>query len=261
MLEISGLVVRYGKGREALRGVSLVVGDGDKVAIVGPNGSGKSTLIKAVLGLAPIVGGKVRVFGMDVDRVSGETKVSTNLGEVYRLLNAPARELIQLYAELKGVPPENYLKLVEDFGLEEILGKKLFKMSSGQAKMFGNIMAFGSNPRLILLDEPFEDVDQSRRMGLVKMLASFEGEAVLVTHEFDLLIKFADWKLYFMLEGSLYGPFMIGDLNTLYISRGEKPNALCTIRTSFGVFTVTRGNGDLALKYATNIDKLIEEVA
>jgi ABC-type multidrug transport system ATPase subunit len=261
MLEVKGLVVGYGRNRRVLNRVDLAVGGGEKVAVVGPNGSGKSTLIRAALGLVPITEGSVRVFGTNVISVSGELRVSTNLSEVYRLLNCSAAELMEVFAELKSVSPPNYLNLVDYFGLQDVLDKRVYEMSSGQAKMFGNIMALGSEPKLLLLDEPFENVDQSRRVKLANMLAGFDGGVVMVTHEFDLLRKFQDWKLYFMIEGTLYGAFSVRDLDELYISRGEKPGSILTVNTSFGTFSITRGQGDVALKNATSINRLIEEVA
>ncbi|PSO08515.1 hypothetical protein B9Q04_05170 [Candidatus Marsarchaeota G2 archaeon BE_D] len=261
MLEVRGLTVSYRRESKVLNRVDLTVGEGEKVAVVGPNGSGKSTLIRAALGLAPIVEGSVRVFGSDVKLVRGETRVSTNLPEVYRLLNCPAAELMEVFAGLRGVDTSDYLSLVEYFGLQEILDKRVYEMSSGQAKMFGNIMALGSKPKLLLLDEPFENVDQSRRIKLANTLAGFGEEVVMVTHEFDLLRKFQDWKLYFMIEGTLYGAFSVKDLDELYISRGERPGSILTVKTSFGTLTITRGEGDVALKNATSINKLIEEVA
>jgi ABC-type spermidine/putrescine transport systems, ATPase components len=62
------------------------------------------------------------------------------------------------------VDKSEYLSLVEHFELEEILNKKIHELSSGQAKMFGNIMALAPKPKLVLFDEPFENVDQNRRV-------------------------------------------------------------------------------------------------
>jgi ABC-type multidrug transport system ATPase subunit len=261
MLEIRGLCVRYPSGKEALKKVDFSLREREKIAIVGPNGSGKSTLIKAALGLAPITEGSVRVFGQDVRKIRGETRVSTNLSEVYRLLSGNTKELIEVYSELKGVNKNDYLDLIRDFGLEEILLKVLHQMSSGQAKMFGNIMALGSKPELTLMDEPFENLDQNRRIKLARLIQEFEEEVVLVTHEFDLLKKFSGWPLYFMLEGSIYGPFNVSDLDALYMSRGERADALVIIRTSLGEFSITRGEGEVSLKNATSFNRLLEEVA
>ncbi|PSN84662.1 hypothetical protein B9Q02_09315 [Candidatus Marsarchaeota G1 archaeon BE_D] len=164
MLEIKELSVKYESGKLALKDVNLSVEEGERVAVVGPNGSGKSTLIKAVTGLAPITHGVVRVFGSDVRTIRGETRVSVNLPEVYRLFSASVKELIEVFSELKGVDKSEYLSLVEHFELEEILNKKIHELSSGQAKMFGNIMALAPKPKLVLFDEPFENVDQNRRV-------------------------------------------------------------------------------------------------
>jgi len=61
MLEIKDLIVSYGR-RSILKNIRLELEYGEKVAIIGPNGSGKSTLIKAVLGIAPISGGYVKIL-------------------------------------------------------------------------------------------------------------------------------------------------------------------------------------------------------
>ncbi len=74
----------------------------EKAVIVGPNGSGKSTLFKAILGLAPISGGAVKLFGIDAMSERQDTRVSTNLAEVYRIAYVRVRDLVSIFAELTG---------------------------------------------------------------------------------------------------------------------------------------------------------------
>lgn len=102
MLEVKDLTVGYDKYVEGLvlKSVNLNL-TSEKTVIVGPNGSGKSTLFKAILGLAPIKGGFVKVFYTDVRNEKQDIRVSTNLAEVYRLAYFRLRDLVNVFAELK----------------------------------------------------------------------------------------------------------------------------------------------------------------
>ena len=227
MLQIESLTVSYDRNAESavLKGVNLDL-KGEKAVVVGPNGSGKSTLFKAVLGLVPIRSGSVKVFGTEVGNEKGDTRVSTNLAEVYRLAYVPARDIVNIFAGLKGGNPESALKLFHDFELEPILRKKIHELSTGQQKMFGNIMAVSFSPELVLLDEPFDNVDENRRRKFIEVLKNLDAEVIVITHEFNLLHRVADWGLYFMLEGKLWGKFSASQLDRLYITRGEVEDAL-----------------------------------
>src|ERR1700730_15749134 len=142
MLQIENLTVTYDRKEKdaVLRSVNLNLSS-EKAVVVGPNGSGKSTLFRAVLGLVPIRSGSVKVFGTEVGDEKGDVRVSTNLAEVYRLAYVRARDIVNIFAELKGGNPESALKLFSDFELEPILKKRIHELSTGQQKMFGNIMA------------------------------------------------------------------------------------------------------------------------
>ncbi len=260
MLEIDDLSVTYRKGSDALKGVNLKLHKG-KAVVVGPNGSGKTTLLRATLGLAPISRGRVRVFGLDVQSIRTDTRLSTNVLEVYRLARLRVKDIISLYAELKGADPAQSLKMIDDFELGGILSKWIYELSSGQQKLLGNILALSFEPRLCLLDEPFDQVDQSRRLRLAQLLRDFPGEVLLNTHEFGLLDRLGDSALYFMIEGRLFGSFELSQLTRLYISRGEVAGALVTLDTSYGKFSVTLDRGEAAITTSTSLERLLEAVA
>jgi ABC-type multidrug transport system ATPase subunit len=261
MLQIESLTVSYDRSAESavLKGVNLDLRS-EKAVVVGPNGSGKSTLFKAVLGLVPIRSGSVKVFGTDVWREKGDIRVSTNLAEVYRLAYVPTRDIVSIFAGLKGGNPESALKLFHDFELEPILRKRIHELSTGQQKMFGNIMAVSFSPKLVLLDEPFDNVDENRRRKFIEVLKNLDAEMIIITHEFNLLQRLADWGLYFMLEGKLWGRFSASQLDRLYVTRGEVEGALKVMDTSLGKLSVTLDHGDVAVKTASNVNALLEQV-
>ena len=260
-LSVQDLTVRYpGSDTDAVRHVSLDLRS-DKVVVVGPNGCGKTTLLKTVLGLTPVTSGSVRVFGRDVRTVRGELGVGTNLAEVYRLMTVPVGGLLSLWSDLKGGSEEEVRRWVEEFGLQEILGRPLHRLSTGQMKLVGDLLALAYGPRLVLLDEPFDDVDFGRRHRYIELLARSSAAVMMNTHEIELLPAFPSWGLYFMFEGQLIGRFRAGDLDRLYVNRGPRPEALATFRTSVGEVSVTLDQGDVPMKGASNLSYLLERVA
>ena len=243
-----------------LKKVDMDLKDNQRVVIVGPNGSGKSTLIKAILGLVQIESGSIKVFGKEVRQEIGDQGVSTNLAEVYRLAYVPARDIVTIFAELKGGNAENVSKMFSDFELESILKKKIHESSTGQQKMFGNIMAINFSPKLVLLDEPFDNVDENRRRRLIQALKNLDSGMIIITLEFNLLSRLDDWGLYFMLEGKLWGPFSVSQLDRLYFTRGEAKDALKIMDTCLSKLSVTLDHGDIQVKTASNVNALLERV-
>jgi ABC-type multidrug transport system ATPase subunit len=260
-LSIKNLTVRYPHSdSDAVTEASLELGK-EKIAIVGPNGSGKTALLKAALGLAPVSRGSVHVLGRDVRTVRSETGVGTNLEEVYRLMTVPVDGLITIWAGLTGRPDEEVRRWIDDFGLKEVLGRPIFRLSTGQTKLVGDLLALSFSPRLLLLDEPFDNVDFGRRRQYIGLLARSPAAVVMNTHELELLHSFPDWALYFMFEGQLIGRFRAADIDRLYLSRGRGSDALASFRTSIGEIAVTLDHGDVPLKGASNLSYLLDRIA
>ncbi len=261
MLSVRGLDVRFpGASTPALRGVDLRL-DHAKMVVVGANGSGKTTLIRAILGLVDPTAGSIRFAGQDVRRIQGATGLSTNLGEVYRLMSLPVRDLVRVIARLKGGDPADMEGRLHEFELDEVLGKRLHELSTGEQKLVADLFAVSFRPELVLLDEPFDNVDFARRRRLVRLVQELSADVLLNTHELDLLAPFGGWQLGLMFEGRLLGPFSVADLDRLYLTRGAVPAALTVIDTALGTFSVTRDSGDRPMKSATSLNALVESLA
>lgn len=260
-LLIHDLSVRYrGNETDAVSGANLELGQ-EKVAVVGPNGCGKSSLLKAVLGLAPVSRGTVHVLGQDFRTVAGATAVSTNLEEVYRLLTVSVDRLVSIWAGLKGGTEQQIRRWIDDFGLTNALRRPLFRLSTGQSKLMGNLLALAFAPRLVLLDEPFDNVDFARRRRCIELLQQTDAAVVLTTHELDLLPSFPTWGLYFMFEGQLVGRFRAGDIDRLFVNRGDRVGALASFRTAIGIVSVTLDRGEVPMKAAANLSYLLDRIA
>jgi ABC-type Mn2+/Zn2+ transport system ATPase subunit len=259
MIEISELRCTHfkGDGKEVIKGLNFTL-SGNKVAIVGPNGSGKTSLLRACVGLMNITHGYVKINGKDVSKIRNMDGIATNLAEVYKLLNLDIHNLITLYSEITHSRKEEFLKNISDFSLEDILKKKIYSLSTGQSKMFCNIMALSSNPGTLLLDEPFDGVDQRRKMILLKRLNSFPGEIVINTHEFNIVKNLKGWDLYLLIDGSLYGPFSTQDVGRLFFTIGQKENALLVLNLPYGTFSITSGEGDIPFSEVNTLENLME---
>ena len=261
MLEIERLSVTYPDTRTpALRDIDLSMGN-EKMVVVGANGSGKTTLLKAVLGLVPIASGRVTVLGREVGTVRAETGVSTNLDEVYRLISLPVRDLIPIYALMKGGLADELARRLHAFELDEVRDKRTYQLSTGQRKMVGNLFAVSFSPKLVLLDEPFDNVDFTRRRRFVQLLRELPATILVNTHELDLLHFFSGWNLGLMFDGRFFGPFPVADLDRLFLSRGRIAGARAVVETGLGTFSLTLDRGDTPVKSATSLNALVESLA
>ncbi len=143
MIEIINARVRYGRkmDRPAIDVEKLLANEGERIIIIGSNGSGKTTLLRLLLGLVQAESGTVKVFGKDVSRTYEEVRVSTNLSEVYSIINTSVKDIIRIYAEMKGGEADEPLGMARKFGLDKILDRKIFQLSTGQKRMIANILA------------------------------------------------------------------------------------------------------------------------
>ncbi|MCL4345645.1 MAG: ATP-binding cassette domain-containing protein [Candidatus Thermoplasmatota archaeon] len=232
--------------------------NGRKAVIVGPNGSGKTSLLKACLGLMEIYEGDVRINGIDVRKIRNMKGVSTNLIDVYKLLNLDIGELAGLYSAITGSRRSKFIESLNEFSVDDTLHKKIYSLSTGQAKLVCDAMAFSSSPETILLDEPFESIDQGRKKILLNKIDSFRGEILMNTHEFNIVRSLKGWDLYFLIDGFIYGRFNTADINNLYFTEGVHEDALSVIRMRYGTFSITSGRGDLRMSEVHSFDSLIE---
>jgi ABC-type lipoprotein export system ATPase subunit len=168
---------------------------------------------------------------------------------------------MDLWGKLKGKSNSDLKARISDYGLEDTLRKYLHNLSTGQRKMVCNLLATSFNARTILLDEPFENVDQSKRVKFLKEIIAMDCEIIMVTHEIHLLRYLKGWTLYFMVDGSLWGKFNAVDVERIYISRGRVENAVVSFNTELGEVSITMDQGGMQLVRAGSLSNALEGVA
>jgi branched-chain amino acid transport system ATP-binding protein len=161
MLELHDLCVRYG-GITAVRDVSLRVEEGEIVAVLGANGAGKSSTLRAIVGLAPIKGGRVTFEDRDITRLPTEAIVRRGLTLTPEGRRIFARLTVEENLRMGAVgrpSRRNYLedrtRMLEMFPLlGERLQSQAGTLSGGEQQQLAFARSLMSRPKLILLDEP-----------------------------------------------------------------------------------------------------------
>ncbi|MDQ2104906.1 ABC transporter ATP-binding protein [Azospirillum isscasi] len=159
LLRVEGLTAGYG-GAVAVDGLSLSVAAGEAVALLGANGAGKSTLLKAILGLVPAIGGRVRLAGEEIGALAPERRVRRGLGYVPEgrrvFPGMSVRDNLEVASRLGRAERAGDLERV--FALFPALqGKaeeRAWRLSGGQQQMLAVGRALMGRPRVLLLDEP-----------------------------------------------------------------------------------------------------------
>ena len=201
MYKLSGVTKNYAKGREtvaALRGVDLVIEDGEWLAIQGPTGHGKSTLLQILGGLDRPSGGIVDFDGRDLAqlREAEVTRVrATSIGFVFQTFNLVPTLSAQENVEAALVPlhvsaaarRQRAAVALEAVGLGDRLRHVPGELSGGQQQRVAIARALVKEPKVLLADEPTGNLDEDTRdeiIGLLEVMWRERGlTMVLVTHD------------------------------------------------------------------------------
>ena len=161
MLAIEGLKVRYG-AVEALKGISLQVGQSEIVTLIGGNGAGKSTLMRAIGGLVKVAGGAIRFEGRDITSIRGHECVRLGIGHspegrlVFGDQSVRDNLVLGAYArrDEDGIAAdiERYFAVYPR--LAERQDQLAGTLSGGEQQMLAIARALMARPKLLLLDEP-----------------------------------------------------------------------------------------------------------
>jgi molybdate transport system ATP-binding protein len=178
---------------------------GQVVALIGPNGAGKTSLLRAVAGLVPHEGS----LTVDDRSWAGLPVRDRPVGMAFQdqLLfpHLTAVDNVAFGPRSRGVGRDEARRTAQEwldrFGVGDLGGRKPRQLSGGQAQRVSIARALATHPRLLLLDEPFAGLDvgvaSSLRVELARHLASYDGVALLVTHEAIDALTLADvvWVL------------------------------------------------------------------
>lgn len=176
---------RFGKV-VAVENISMKVKYGELFVLAGPNGSGKSTLLNIITGFLKPNSGRVIVFNKPPNTLSAKER--RKIGFLHESLGLPLNVKVSVYldavAEYRGCNTAQ--EIIELLNLKTIINKKIGALSMGYKKRVGLAGALLCNPELVLLDEPYSNVDPETRELIDSILVDLRNKSTVIisTHVF-----------------------------------------------------------------------------
>ncbi len=203
ILEVKDVWKTYPMGDftvEALRGVDLVVNEGEYLALVGPSGSGKSSLLHMLGFMDTPTKGEVLFDEKPSSGLKDKEKTQLrlkNIGFVFQtfnlLPNLSALENVEIVMRVGGVPKDKRRKkaaeLLEKVGLADRVRHLPNQLSGGQRQRVAIARALANNPKLILADEPTGNLDSATGEEVINLFKQLNEEGqtiIIVTHNEDI---------------------------------------------------------------------------
>ena len=187
-IEFDSVTKSYGTGRPVLQSIDMEILKGEFVSVIGPSGCGKSTVLKLISGLTPPSAGAIRIDGMTPE--NARETISFIFQDATLLPWRTVIDNVGLGLELERVAAkrrcEKVASLLELVGLGGVAAAYPRELSGGMKMRVSIARALATNPRLLLMDEPFAALDEMTRDRLNEELLRLRDEqqwtAVFVTH-------------------------------------------------------------------------------
>ena len=179
--------------------VNFSVNEGEKVLIQGPNGSGKTTLLYLIYGVLNPDSGYVRVFNKNPSVELRKSEMYMLEEYLIFLENASLKENLKFITSLRHFNVNKTEELINKFDLP--LYKKPYQLSSGQRRLFKLALAFSSEAKLLLLDEPTSNLDIENSKIVKDIIREYNGTVIFASH--DLLLKESCDKTIYLRTGKI----------------------------------------------------------
>jgi branched-chain amino acid transport system ATP-binding protein len=226
-LTLDALDVRYG-GVQAVRGLSFEVAPGEIVGLIGANGAGKSSTLHAIMGVAPIVGGDVRLGGVSLRGRRPEDIARSGIAlvpegrRIFAELTVEENLRLGLAARRSRGPADGVLKSVYELFpiVEEFRARNAGALSGGQQQQLAIARALVAEPDVLLLDEPslglapavvdivFDALAAIRERGLAVLLVEQRAQRTVAAADRSHVLSNGELRL-------TLGPESAGDTETL----------------------------------------------
>ncbi|WP_226670258.1 ABC transporter ATP-binding protein [Metabacillus litoralis] len=182
----------------ALEDVHLAVEEGEFVSFLGPSGCGKTTLLSIIAGLIKPIEGVVKIADKQITKP--DTMIGYMLQQDYLFPWKTIDENVTLGLKITGqknpVTIEKTLRMLKDMGLDNVEKQYPSQLSGGMRQRAALVRTLATNPKILLLDEPFSALDYQTKLKLedlvVQTLKEYKKTALLVTHDIGEAIAMSD---------------------------------------------------------------------
>lgn len=211
-LRAESLVKAY-KSKEVVKGISIEVNQGEIVGLLGPNGAGKTTSFYMIVGLIKPNSGKIFLDKTNITKFPMYKRAQNGIGylaqeaSVFRKLSIEDNimSVLELTDLSKKERHEKMETLIEEFGLSHIRKSRGDLLSGGERRRTEIARALATDPKFILLDEPFAGVDPVAVEDIQRIVAQLKNKdiGILITdHNVQETLAITD-RTYLMFEGSI----------------------------------------------------------
>lgn len=232
-----GLVKTFGQ-KSVVNGVDLAVNAGEIVGLLGPNGAGKTTTFYMIVGLVAVTKGEVIIDGQDVTNLKMHERARLGLGylpqepSTFRKLTV-AENLLAI-VETLSMPKRERSEIVashlEELNLTHVANQKAFTLSGGERRRLEIARALVTNPKFLLLDEPFAAIDPISVSEVQRIVVDLKkkGIGIIITdHNVRETLRIVD-RAYLIHQGRVLtsgpGDFLINDEQAREIYLGKDFN-------------------------------------
>ncbi len=226
LVELKGIRKKY-EGKEILKGIDLKIRKGEMVSLLGPSGCGKTTTLRILAGILEVDEGAIVIDGKDVTFSTPKDRGAVLVFQDYLLFpHLTVRKNIAFGLKAQKYPRDiidqtvnQLIDLVELNGQEQ---KFPFQLSGGQKQRVALARALAVNPQILLLDEPFSNLDNRLRETMQQLIKKIHKEMgttmVLVTHSKEEAFRMSE-RIVLMFDGTVA---QSGTSHELY----QKPNSI-----------------------------------
>jgi lipopolysaccharide export system ATP-binding protein len=235
ILQTEKLVKIYG-GRSVVNGIDIHVNEGEIVGLLGPNGAGKTTTFYLIVGLVRPNGGRVYFQDRDVTGLAMHRRARMGMGylpqeeSIFRKLTVEQNMLAIL--ETLGIPRKERRhrcdELLRQFGIEILAKNQALTLSGGEKRRLTIARSLITNPKLMMLDEPFSGVDPIAVSEIQQHISNLRnsGLAILITdHNVRETLEIVD-RAYLIYDGRVESQgtreFLINDPISRQLYLGER---------------------------------------
>jgi cobalt/nickel transport system ATP-binding protein len=196
VLKLENVSFAYDNGHEVLKEISLVLTEGEQVALIGANGVGKSTLLKLFVGLLSPQSGCVSVSGLPVEKAN-LAAVRRAAGYVFQdaesqLFLANVWEDVAFGPRNEGLVGEDLRRRVDEalssVGLTALASEHVYRLSGGQKRLASIATVLALRPDSLLLDEPTLALDPRNRRAVIRALSALPCAKLIATHDLDFVL-------------------------------------------------------------------------
>ncbi len=232
-----GLVKTYGQ-RTVVNGVDLQVSAGEIVGLLGPNGAGKTTTFYMIVGLVAATRGRVIISGRDATRLRMHERARLGIGylpqeaSVFRKLTV-AENLLAIVETLR-IPRRHRMEVVDrhlaELNLIHVAKQMAFTLSGGERRRLEIARALVTQPKFLLLDEPFAAIDPISVSEVQRIVISLKGRGIgviITDHNVRETLRIVD-RAYLIHQGRVLtagtGAFLVNDPQAREIYLGKDFN-------------------------------------